>query len=136
MAHKNLIDGTAYDTKGGRCLVDGTGYDIQKGRTLIDGTGYDIKFGDGLTWYLNDKLVSTVDVYVNFQSAGNPYVRMQCYQTQFGLRLSYSTSSGSSTLPYYDTAWQYGMDAYRTVTFDEPPTGTLLTWLQANAVQK
>ena len=86
--------------------------------------------------YLNDKLVSTVDVYVNFQSAGNPYVRMQCYQTQWGLRLSYLTSSGSSTLPYYDTSWQYGMDAYRTVTFDEPPTGTLLTWLQANAVQK
>ena len=136
MAHKNLIGGTVYDTKGGRCLVDGTGYDIKNGRTLVDGTGYDIKFGDGLTWYLNDKLVSTVDVYVNFQSAGNPYVRMQCYQTQFGLRLMYVTSSGSGTIPYYDTSWQYGMDAYRTVIFDEPPTGTLLTWLQANAVQK
>lgn len=44
MAHKNLIDGTSYDTKGGRCLVDGTGYDIKKGRTLVDGTGYDIGF--------------------------------------------------------------------------------------------
>ena len=136
MAHKNMIDGTAYDTKGGRCLVDGTGYDIKKGRTLVDGTGDDIKFGDGLTWYLNDKLVSTVDVYVNFQSAGNPYVSMKCYQTQWGFRLSYSTSSGSSTIPYYDTAWTNGMDAYRTVTFDEAPSGDLLTWLQANAVQQ
>lgn len=44
MAHKTLIDGTAYDTKGGRCLVDGTGYSIKKGRTLVDGTGYDIVF--------------------------------------------------------------------------------------------
>lgn len=26
--------------------------------------------------------------------------------------------------------------AYRTVTFDEPPTGELLTWLQANAVKQ
>ena len=44
MAHKVLIGGTAYDTKGGRCLVNGTGYSIKKGRTLIGGTGYDISF--------------------------------------------------------------------------------------------
>ena len=44
MAHKVLIGGTAYDTKGGRCLVNGTGYSIKKGRTLINGTGYDISF--------------------------------------------------------------------------------------------
>jgi hypothetical protein len=43
MAHKELIGGTAYDTKGGRCLINGTGYSIKKGRTLIGGTGYDIK---------------------------------------------------------------------------------------------
>ena len=45
MAHKTLVGGTAYDTKGGRCLVNGTGYSIKKGRTLVDGTGYDISFG-------------------------------------------------------------------------------------------
>lgn len=44
MAHKDLIGGTAYDTKGGRCLIGGTGYDIKKGRTLVGGTGYDISF--------------------------------------------------------------------------------------------
>lgn len=44
MAHKTLIDGTAYEVKGGRCLVDGTGYGVQKGRTLVDGTGYDVLF--------------------------------------------------------------------------------------------
>ena len=136
MAHKTRVNGTIYDVKGGKCLVGGTSYDIKKGRTLINGTGYEIKFSDGLPWYLNDKLVSTVDVYVNFQSAGNPYVRLICYQTQWGLRLGYSTSSGSTTMPYYDTKWTPGFEAYRTVTFDEPPTGTLLAWLQANAVQK
>ena len=45
MAHKTLVNGTAYEVKGGKCLVNGTGYDIQKGRTLIGGTGYDITFG-------------------------------------------------------------------------------------------
>lgn len=48
MAHRNLIGGTSYDTKGGRCLVDGTGYAIKKGRTLIDGTGYDVNFITGV----------------------------------------------------------------------------------------
>lgn len=44
MAHKTLIDGTAYEVKGGRCLVDGTVYGIQKGRTLVDGTAFDVSF--------------------------------------------------------------------------------------------
>ena len=44
MAHKNMVGGTAYDTKGGRCLVGGTGYAVKKGRTLVDGTGYDVNF--------------------------------------------------------------------------------------------
>ena len=45
MAHKTLVNGTAYEVKGGKCLVNGTSYDIKKGRTLIGGTGYDITFG-------------------------------------------------------------------------------------------
>ena len=44
MAHKTLIGGTAYDTKGGKCLVGGTVYSIKKGRTLVGGAGYDVSF--------------------------------------------------------------------------------------------
>ena len=43
--HKTIINGTAYEVKGGKCLVNGTVYSIKKGRTLIGGTGYDITFG-------------------------------------------------------------------------------------------
>lgn len=43
-AHKTLVNGTAYEVKGGKCLVNGTAYSIKKGRTLIGGTGYDITF--------------------------------------------------------------------------------------------
>lgn len=42
--HKTLINGTAYEVKGGKCMVNGTVYNILKGRTLIDGTGWDIAF--------------------------------------------------------------------------------------------
>lgn len=43
-AHKTLVNGTAYEVKGGKCMVGGTVYNILKGRTLIGGTGYDITF--------------------------------------------------------------------------------------------
>lgn len=42
--HKTLVNGTAYEVKGGKCMVNGTVYSIKKGRTLIDGTGWDITF--------------------------------------------------------------------------------------------
>lgn len=42
--HKTLVNGTAYEVKGGKCMVGGTVYNILKGRTLIGGTGYDITF--------------------------------------------------------------------------------------------
>ena len=44
MAHKTLIDGTAYEISGGRTLVDGTTYSIDKGKTLVDGTAHEISF--------------------------------------------------------------------------------------------
>lgn len=44
MSHKTLINGTAYEVKGGKWMVNGTVYNILKGRTLINGTGWDIAF--------------------------------------------------------------------------------------------
>ena len=48
MAHKTLIDGTAYEIKGGKTLVNGTGYEIKSGKTLVGGTAYDVGFGGGM----------------------------------------------------------------------------------------
>jgi hypothetical protein len=47
MAHKTLINGTAYEITGGKTLVGGTAYEITGGKTLVDGTVRDIEFGDG-----------------------------------------------------------------------------------------
>lgn len=44
MAHKTLVNGTAYDITGGKTLVSGTSYNIAGGKTLVGGTGYDISF--------------------------------------------------------------------------------------------
>ena len=35
MAHKTLVNGTAYDITGGMTLVEGTSYSIKGGKTLI-----------------------------------------------------------------------------------------------------
>ncbi len=85
--HKTLVNGTAYEVKGGKCLVNGTVYSIKKGRTLIDGTGYDIKFSDGLTWVINESVgfdelfdlctaINYSALSVNFSSNGTKFSKL------------------------------------------------------------
>lgn len=133
--HKTLVNGTAYEVKGGKCMVGGTVYSIKKGRTLIGGTGYDIKFGDGLTWVLNNSYIAPSSTLKEFDtpaftSNGNKYSVFKIYGWEW-IRPGI----------YYDNTLVndgYGFtdEAYRTITFDEAPTGDLLAWLQANAVQQ
>ena len=61
MAHKTLVNGTAYEVKGGKCLVNGTSYDIKKGRTLINGTGYDIMFAPPIMLVKGDLITMNLD---------------------------------------------------------------------------
>ena len=56
--HKTLVNGTAYEVKGGKCLVNGTAYSIKKGRTLIGGTGYDITFPEPLVMPVKGDLIT------------------------------------------------------------------------------
>ena len=58
MAHKTLVNGTAYEVKGRKCLVNGTAYSIKKGRTLINGTGYDITFQGAVTMPVKGDLIT------------------------------------------------------------------------------
>ena len=44
MAHKTLIGGKSYDTKGGKTLIDGKSYSISCGKTRINDITYDISF--------------------------------------------------------------------------------------------
>ena len=44
MAHKTLINGTAYGIDGGKTLINGTSYKVTNGKVLINGTAYDISF--------------------------------------------------------------------------------------------
>jgi len=145
--HKCLVNGTAYDVKDGKCLVNGTVYNIKKGRTLINGTGYDINFEPdvSLTWYFNETIdiTSQPDKFWGYSSGiAVSFVSGYYGFTYDHLIRDYDDTYGVRTLIYYrkfsetrDLAYRNGWrgEVYRTITFDELPTGDLLAWLQANA---
>lgn len=51
MAHKTLINGTAYKVKNGKTLIGGTSYAIKNGKTLVNSTAYKIPF----TYYISGR---------------------------------------------------------------------------------
>ena len=134
--HHTLINGTSYAIKGGTDLIAGTSYQIGGGRTLVDGTAYEIGFSDGLTWIIGDTPTAwEFTETISFSSNGERFTAFQVAPS--GLlyaQLIYYKENGGVIKPFRGTTWTLG--AYKTVTFDEEPTGTLLRWLQANAVQQ
>ena len=134
--HKTLVGGTAYTVKGGKCMVNGTVYNILKGRTLIDGTGWDITFPSAepdvsKTWRFNDAIScwDGMTWNVNFVALGYPCTSIS---STYNNNLFYTTPS-LGRLMARDAAGNWNGEEYRTVAFDEAPSGDLLTWLQANA---
>lgn len=51
MAHKTLVNGTAYSISKGKTLVNGTAYTISKGKTLVNGTAYSVSFATTIYFY-------------------------------------------------------------------------------------
>lgn len=142
-AHKTLVNGTAYTVKGGKCMVNGTVYNILKGRTLINGTGYDIKFSGPQTWILKENPVKNAGMseLVAFESNSLKFKQIEARSENgyFNLIYYYAEKSENITVYSYDEVFEtgsWGAQDYRTITFEEEPTGDLLTWLQANAVQQ
>ena len=131
--HHILKDGTSYAIKGGTDLIAGTSYQIGGGRTLVNGTAYEVKFSDGLTWIINESpKIMVFEQAIDFTSNGKKF---DYFMITAGSRPSivYSYGPGDIWYAYFNGSWT--QEAFRTVTFAEMPTGALLAWLQANAVQ-
>lgn len=138
--HKTLVNGTAYEIKGGKCLVNGTVYNILKGRTLIGGTGYDINFEPdvSLTWYFNQTLSipvsttsTTFSTRAHYEGGSKTITGIQIINRGDNPNMSYLGSGFASIAWDQRRGWRD--TAYRTITFDEAPSGDLLAWLQENA---
>lgn len=87
----------------------------------------------GETWVLNETvdIPTTTQTYqINFTSNNTTFSTFHLiYESKFSQGINYD-----STFVYITGLWQ--RDAYRTVTFATPPTGDLLTWLQANGTKQ
>lgn len=109
------------------------------GRTLVNGTGYDVKLGGSLTWLLNDYIgdspLSVTDA--GFISNDTHFAWLFAKYQMGTAYILYSTGHAMSDQPvvvYANRAWKD--QAYRTLTFDEEPTGDLLAWLEANGTRQ
>lgn len=83
-----------------------------------------------LTWYFNERLVlNALGTYqANFTCNGDRFTKIVISNTK---TLLYARNSGPALTAYNSGRWR--AEEYRTITFDEEPTGNLLTWLQAHA---
>ena len=104
MAHKTLVNGTAYEITGGVTLVAGVSYSIKNGKALIGGTAYDISFllpPAVLDMWSND--------YSDGGDSDNNYIRCITY------------ADG-----YWVVGGQYGNDneSYARIAYATSPDGT------------
>ena len=90
----------------------------------------------GETWYFNDTIgYITTALSVKFTSNGVAYNTMM--RAKFGIRideLKYISGNNSDGAYDYKTSTWYN-EAYRTIVLDEPATGDVLAFLEANATK-
>lgn len=122
---------------------------LQKGYTAHDKSGAKItgtleassSSGAKETWVLNETpdMQNSFSYDVNFISDGKEYGRISAnknsYQTLNSL-LYYPAGSTRYSAVFVGDYSIWDNQAHRKLTFDTPPTGDLLTWLQANGVKQ
>ena len=90
----------------------------------------------GETWYFND----TIDICmnkksVNFKSNGVAYVSFMELSNKFFDELYYYKDQFNNTRVYDYNTSTWDNEAYRTIVLDEPATGDVLEFLEANATK-
>lgn len=102
-------------------------------------TGGNLVKQTGETWMLNSDLSSAANLgrtVIDFVSNGASFKSLSYNISGEPNSLYYfeAATGTTSTLAYVFGTWQN--TAYRTITFSTPPTGNLLTWLQANGTKQ
>ena len=110
---------------------------MKDGKALkINGGGYLAPKASGETWVFNDVLVVTGTVVeymkIGFTSNAKEWIGIA---VDSGV-LTYVGTRGNIEVYSEDNSPNWADQAYRTITFLEPPTGNLLTWLQANGTKQ
>ena len=91
----------------------------------------------GETWYFNDDIgyIDQDTLNVNFTSNGVSFIRMENQMVSRSWSLLYIQSNGQ-TATAYNYKFSLWFDAgFRTIVLDEPATGDVLAFLEANATK-
>ena len=89
------------------------------------------------TWVINsDATGELVTTQISFTSNGQKFTSIGTYYSGIFVILCYDSNEIAGYDPGFGGAYEFDNEAYRTITFDTPPTGALLTWLQSNATKQ
>ena len=119
---------------------------LQKGYTAHDKSGTKITgtleaSSSGAakeTWVIkSDATGELVTTQISFTSNGQKFTSIGAdYDAGSFVILRYDNNEVAGYETGYGGVYEFDNEAFRKLTFDTPPTGALLTWLQANAVKQ
>ena len=91
----------------------------------------------GGTWVIkNDASGEFATTQIAFTSNGRKFTSIGAVYDGFVVTLLYDNNEIAGYEPGAGGVYEFNDQAYRKLTFDAPPTGDLLTWLQSNAVKQ
>lgn len=89
------------------------------------------------TWVIkSDAAGELVTTQISFTSNGQKFTSIGTYYSGIFVILCYDSNEIAGYDPGTGGVYEFDNEAYRKLTFDTPPTGDLLTWLQANATRQ
>ena len=89
------------------------------------------------TWVIkSDAAGELVTTQISFTSNGQKFTSIVAVYDGFVVTLLYDNNEIAGYDPGGGGVYEFNNEAYRKLTFDTPPTGDLLTWLQSNATKQ
>ena len=89
------------------------------------------------TWVIkSDASGEFATTQIAFTSNGQKFTSIGTYYSGVFVILCYDSYEVAGYETGYGGVYEFDNEAYRKLTFDTPPTGDLLTWLQANATRQ
>ena len=89
------------------------------------------------TWVIKSDASGLLDTtQIAFTSNGQKFTSIGANYIGLFVVLCYDNNEVADYDPGVPYGFEFDNEAYRKLTFDTPPTGELLTWLQANATRQ
>ena len=110
-----------------------TGRNRSYGISIID----DLQISYSKTWVIkSDAAGEFATTQISFTSNGQKFTSIGTNRDYGPIVLYYDNTEIAGYEPGTEVSYVFNEEAYRKLTFDTPPTGALLTWLQSNAVKQ